>query len=95
MNYIRNQKACRHVYAILKPERGVKVTDASIRHWNIYHRDCHNDTELTKEMNKIRSTVLTGVPIELDDLVTEGRGRQDIGFYTEALGVTVLRGPTN
>ena len=94
LNYIRNQKACRHVYAILR--RYPKLTDATIRHWNIYHRDfLKDDEELTKKMKKIRDeTVLSGVPVEIEDLVTEGKGRQDIEFYEEALGVPVLKGPS-
>ena len=91
-HYIRHEKACRHVYAILK--RHPKVTDATIRHWNIYHRDFKKDPALTKKMMEIKKTKLTGVPIELEDLITEGRGRPDKEFYTEALGVVVLKGPS-
>ena len=91
-NFIRNQKACSHVYAILK--RHPKVTDATIRHWNIYHRDFKKDPVLTEKMLAIKKTVLTGVPIELEDLITEGKGRTDLEFHTEALGVPVLKGPS-
>ena len=49
----------------------------------------------TKKMQKIRDeTALSGVPVEIEDLVTEGKGRQDIEFYEEALGVPVLKGPS-
>ena len=95
MMYTRHQKCCRHVYAVL--DRHPVPTDASIRHFNIYHRDfMMDDDELTERLRSLRDdTPLTGVPIQLDDLITEGRGRQDLNFYEEAYGATVLRGPSH
>ena len=91
--WIRHQKCCRHIYGLL--DRFPELTDATIRHWNIYHRDFLKDDVLTEKMKKIRDeTPLTGVPVKLEDLAKEGRGCQDPAFYTEALNATVLRGPS-
>ena len=83
--FARMGYCCRHIYAVLT--RKPLYTDASIRYWNIYEfRYKGSDKELTQKLKAIRDdTRLTGIKVELSDLVDQPIGDKPWHWFKEAL----------
>ena len=94
MTYHRKGHCCRHVYAVLT--RKPLYTDAHIRYWNIYEfRYKGADKDLTNKLKAIRDgTKLSGVRIELSDLIIEAVGDKPWSWFNESLNRPLLRGPS-